>query len=146
MTEPHLCSEGCLLNLLQPFHQQFLFPQILSHCDCALDFLMRLSKPPELHEQVSANTRKQMVANQGSVSSKPIHRIESSGGPLRHTNGDRPIQCHDGRRADLQQSVVEKNDSLPIGFFGCAGPCVTGSNGCLQSIVTGATTQSLRLF
>src|ERR1700722_13233247 len=87
-----------------------------------------------------------MVASQGRVSAEPVHCIEcieSSDRPLRHTNGDHTIQCHDGRRADLHQSVVEKNDSPPISLFGCADSCVTGSNRCLQSIVTSAATKSL---
>lgn len=96
-----MLTRPLLLNLLQPFRQQFLLPQVLSHCDCALDFLTHLSEPPHLHKQVSANTGEQMLASQGRVSAEPVHCIEcieSSGRALRHTNGDRTIQCHDGSR------------------------------------------------
>ena len=60
--EPHLYGEGRLLQLLQPVRQQFLFPQVLRHCDGALDFFTCLREPAHLHQQVSANAGKEMVA------------------------------------------------------------------------------------
>jgi hypothetical protein len=46
----------------------------------------------------------------------------------------------------LHQSVVEKNDPLPVGLFGSASSHVTGSNRRLQPIVFSATAQPLRVF
>src|SRR5450755_1059627 len=57
-----LYGEGRLLQLLQPVRQQFLFSYVLRHCDGALDFFTCLREPPHLHQQVSANAGKQMVA------------------------------------------------------------------------------------
>ena len=55
-------SRGSLLQLLQPVRQQFPFPQVLRHCDGALDFFTCLREPAQLHQQVSANAGKEMVA------------------------------------------------------------------------------------
>src|ERR1035438_3881399 len=136
-------------HLLQSLRQQFLFPQVLRQGNGALDFLARLREPTHLHQQVSANTVKQMIASQRRVSSRRSYGIECvkpSGRPLLHTHSDFSIQCHDGRWRGLHQSVVEKNDPFPVCLFGGASAHMTGSNRCLQCIGPGATAESLRVF
>src|SRR5690349_2824465 len=51
-------------NLLQFVRQQFLFPQVLRHGDGAPDFFTRLREPAHFHQQVSANTVKQMITSE----------------------------------------------------------------------------------
>jgi hypothetical protein len=51
-----------LIQLLQPVRQQFLLTQVLRHSDGALDFFTGLREPAQLHQQVSANAGKKMVA------------------------------------------------------------------------------------
>ena len=68
-----------------------------------------------------------------------VERIQSGGRALSLTHGDRPIQRHDGRLTDLHQSVVEKNDPLPVCLFGAAGSHVTCGNGRLQRVGFRAT-------
>src|ERR1700721_641918 len=112
-TEPQLSRLGGLFYLLQSLRQQFLFPEVLRQCNSALDFLTRLRELSHLHEQVSANTVKQMIASQRRVSgvrSDGIECIKPGGWALRHTYGYCSIQCHDGRWRGLHQSVVEKNN------------------------------------
>jgi hypothetical protein len=60
--EAYLLRRGGLLNLLQPVLQQFLFPQIFRHGNGASDLVTRLSESPHLHQQISANAWKEVVA------------------------------------------------------------------------------------
>src|SRR4026209_1799909 len=141
--------EGRLLNLLQPFSEQLLLPQVVSHRDCPLNLLTCLGEPSHFREEVSANTVKQMIASQRRVSGERgygIECIKAGGRPLRHAHSDGPIQCHDGRWRGLHQSVVEKNDPFPVSLFGRSSSRVTGNNRCLQGIVSSAPTESSRLF
>src|ERR1700744_2956033 len=108
-----------LPHLLQLFHQQFLFPPVFGHCDCALNFVTSFGEPAQLHKQVSADAVQQMVTRQDRLSSESIQRIEPIGWALCHSECHRPIQRHNGGWADPEQSVVEKDDPLPVGF--CSG-------------------------
>src|SRR5262249_25758785 len=120
----------------------FLFPQVLRHCDGALDFFTCLREPAHLHQQVSPNAGKEMVAGWRRVTGEGggcVECVESCGWALDHADGDCAIECHDWRWIDLQQGVVEKNDVVPVCLFGGAGAHVTCGNGCLQRVGFRAT-------
>src|SRR5215471_1184189 len=75
-TEPQLSRLGGFLYLLQSLRQQFLFPQVLRHGNGALYLLTRLKEPSHFHQQISADTVKQMIASQRRVSSGRGYSIE----------------------------------------------------------------------
>ena len=84
-----------------------------------------------------------MVAGESGFVSYTVEHLESGGGTLRKTDGYGAVECDDGRRADLKQSVVEKDDALPVGLFGCASSGVAGGDRGLQSVVAGSAAELL---
>jgi hypothetical protein len=98
-------------SAVQSLRQQFLFPQVLRHGNGALDFLTRLREVAHFPQQVSTNTVKQTIASQRRVTGERgygIECIKPSGRALRHADGDCPVQRHDRRCLDLQQSVERR--------------------------------------
>src|SRR5581483_5468255 len=102
----------------QLLYQQFLFSFVPRHCRSAFDFFTSFSKSAQFHQQIAANTGKQVVIREGRLPDESVQRSEPGGWALGEPHGYRTIQCHNRGRADLEQSVVEKDDPLPVGLFG----------------------------
>src|SRR6202034_2095257 len=100
----------------------------MSQSESALYFFARGREPAELEQQISSDSGEQVIVRQTRFHGESLQRDEPISGSLRHGNGYSAVQGHNGRRADLQQSVVKNNDAFPVSFSGRDGSPVAGRN------------------
>ena len=114
--------------------EELLLARVARERGRALEIRARLVEAAELHEEVAAHRRQEMVVLEGRLGgerideSQPFRRAES------HGDGDRAIQLDDGGRRDLRERVVERRDARPVGVLRSARARVAGGDRGLQRV------------
>src|SRR5688500_14806937 len=87
---------------------------VASERRCTLEFLLRLTVPLELREQVPTNAREEVISLEGGLRSQVIDQPETFSRTESHSNSDSAIQLDHRRRRDRSQLVVKLRDPRPI--------------------------------
>src|SRR5690606_3297272 len=88
----------------------------------------------QLQEKIGSHARQQMVAAQCRLVRKRIGEREPRGWSKCHRYRDRAVQLDDGRTRELDECIVERDDSLPVGVRTRTRACRAGGDGGLKRV------------
>ena len=92
----------------------------------------RLCRPAEPAAELGPRGMRRLVVGELPAREDLLHERKSRGGTFAHGDGRRAVQLDHGRRLDLEQQVVGRDDAVPVGRRGGCGLGVGGADGRLQ--------------
>src|SRR5260370_41312105 len=102
------------------------FPLVARQLRRTLELGPRFVGPAELAQQITTNAGQQMVAMEGWLSRELVDEIEPSLRAVGHRHRDGAVELDDGRRHDLGEQAVQRDNGRPVRFFGPEGTSVAG--------------------
>ncbi len=98
------------------------------------EFGLGVGEAAELEKKIAADAGQEMVGPERRFGSERVEKFETDGWTKGHGECDGAIQLHDGRRLNLRERFIERDDTWPVGFFWRARTCVTSGDGSLKGI------------
>src|SRR5919199_2816162 len=123
--------------------EQFALGDVARERRRPLELRAGLVETAEPGEEVAAHARQEVVALERRLRGQRIDELEARRRSERHGERDRPIQLHDGRRRNLGERIVERQDRCPVRLLRSARPRVTGGDRRLERVRATRTTESL---